>query len=144
MSSQRKAIVYANVRQFTEQGHDYLKNGDPETAARYFSSALEKAELYGDEYLVRACSFNAGSCLVACGQPSRGLVYLTRAIPPKNQSDGLQNLADLEYNIGIAQHAIGDIVNAIVSYEKAADAYKNLGNLPLQVYIKLSCFKPVI
>ena len=134
MSSQRKTIVYSNIRQFTEQGHEALKSGDLTNAGKNFSHALEKAELYGDEFLIRACSFNLGSCLVAFGQPSRGLVYLTRAIPPKDQSDGIQNFADLEYNIGVAKHAVGDVANATDAYEKASSAYRELGNLPLQVY----------
>ena len=133
MSSQRKTIVYSNVRQFTEQGHEALRSGDLTNAAKNFSHALEKAELYGDEFLVRACSFNLGSSLVALGQPSRGLVYLTRAVPPEDMSDGLQNFADLEYNIGVAKHAVGDVANAIAAYEKASNAYRELNNIPLQV-----------
>lgn len=133
MTSQRKAIVYSNVRQFSEQGHEALRSGDVSKASVYFSHALEKAELYGDEFLIRACSFNLGSCLVAFGEASRGLVYLTRAVPPQDQSDGPENFADLQYNIGIAKHAVGDVVNAVLAYEKAANLYKELHNKPLQV-----------
>ena len=133
MASQRKANVYSNVRQFTEQGHESLRIGDLTNATKHFSHALEKAELYGDKFLIRACSFNLGSCLVAFGQPSRGLVYLSRSLPPKDQSDGLQNFADLQYNIGIAKHATGDVNNAAEAYQKASDAYKELDNTDLQV-----------
>ncbi len=134
MHSQRKAIVYAAVQHSTEEGHDSLRTGDLNAAAKHFSNALEKAELYRDDFLIRACSFNLGSCLVACGQPSKGLGYLDSATPPLGDgSDGIQNFADLEYNIGIARHAIGSVEDAIDAYVKAAKSYKELEDLPMQV-----------
>eukprot|EP00794_Sanderia_malayensis_P009593 gene9593-10580_t len=145
MQTQRKLLIYSSIQQHTEEGHESLKKGDLEEASKHFSTALEKAKLYQDDFTTRACAFNLGSCLVAFGQPNKGLEYLEYALPPSgDESDGIQNFADLEYNIGIAKHALGDLDHAVEAYSNAVSAYKKLDNIPMQVetYKKLAvCYQ---
>ena len=115
------------IQSLTQYGHDSLINGSTTEASETFLQAFQLSKLIDDPYISRGCSFNLGACYVAAGQPKFGLKYLELAIPPEDANDGLENTSDLWYNIGVAKHAIGEIKEACLAYEKAQIGYKQIG-----------------
>jgi len=114
------------IQSLTKYGHDVLMQGSSMEAAESFLSAYQYSKQLHNNLIIRGCCFNLGACYIAGGQPSLGLKYLEKAIPPNGVEDTVENFADLWYNIGVARHAFGDIENAIVAYEKSQTAYNKL------------------
>lgn len=114
------------ITTLTEIGRKTLANGSPDEASEIFRHVCNLAEQTKDDFMRRGCYFNLGACYVACQQPKLGLKYLEQAIPPDGVEDGIENYADLWYNIGIANHALGNIDKAVVGYEKAQISYHTL------------------
>jgi len=54
---------------------------------------------------------------------------MQKAIPPDEaEADGMDNAADLWYNIGIGHHASDNYEEALTAYEKAREAYLKMNN----------------
>ena len=114
------------IQSLTKYGHDMLIKGSFVEAGESFLNAYQLSKQMQDDFIVRGCCFNLGACYVAGGQPKLGLKYLEQALPPDENDDGLEHFADLWYNIGVAQHALGDINKAIDAYEKSQRSYHDL------------------
>lgn len=114
------------IEELTRIGHDHLANESSREAAEVFHEAFQISKQVNDPHINRGCRFNLGACFVAIGNPSLGLRYLEEAIPPEHLDDGHENFADLWYNIGVAQHALNDIDEAISAYKKANATYKEM------------------
>ena len=120
------------IQELTSYGHDCLSQGNAISACDSFLQAYEYAQKITDQYIYRACCFNLGACYIASGEPASGLPYMEEAVPPDDQDDGLDNFADLWYNMGVARHATNNIDQAIEAYKKAHSAYKELNNRKLE------------
>ena len=118
------------IQELTELGHKFLKNGDTLQATEFFLAAYLESNSTNDELIVQSCSFNLGACYIASGLPQQGLKYLEQNTSLNNKEP--ENYADLWYNIGIAHHALNDIDQAVVAYEKAHLVYCELKILNLQ------------
>lgn len=58
------------------------------------------------------------------GKPQKGLDFLRKAQPGERR----ERVADLQYNLGVAQEALGDQAQAAGHYLQAAQLYRSQGD----------------
>ena len=123
---------YFEIQALTKHGHDLLMKDFKHEASETFLNAYQLARKMDNAFIVRGCCFNLGACYVASGQANVGLKYLEMAIPPNQNTDSVENVSDLWYNIAVAHHSIGNIEKACVAYEKALVGYSKLNSFKLE------------
>ena len=121
-------LISERIDGATRLGHEHLSKGNLNDACSSFEKAVQLAEDLKDGFTERACYFNLGACYVAQGDPKRGVEFLLKACPPDKESDGRTNYADLQYNLGTAYDALGDLHKAVECYDTAAEEYKTQEN----------------
>jgi len=116
------------IQALTKDGHEKLAALDMDSACELFERAKKLAITLDEGFTLRACYFNLGACYVAKGEAPKGLELLLKALPPERDVDGVENCADLNYNLGIAYDAVGKHKDALDCYEAALKDYQDSVN----------------
>ena len=132
MKEMSARVISEEIEAATGQGHEDLAEGKIEDACRSFEKAVQLAEELKEGFTERACYFNLGACYIAHGFARKGVDFLLKAFPPDKEFDGSGNYADLQYNLGTAYDALGELDNAVKCYEISAEEYKTQGSREMQ------------
>ncbi|XP_023569589.1 tetratricopeptide repeat protein 24 [Octodon degus] len=119
----------ANIQALTKAGHRALQAGQSHEAMVSFQKAfLLASEAPGvrDTSVLRACAFNLGAAYVETGDPARGLELLLRAQPEEKAQGSCHG--DQCFNVALAYHALGDLLQALDWYQKALGHYQPQGD----------------
>ena len=116
-------MVAAEVEKVTQEGTDYLKQGNLEDAQKSFQAAFDKAEELSDDFIGRACAFNLGAVHIALHNPLPGLELLHSALPSSEVRDGRSN-GDLYFNFGVAHELLQNDIEAARYYELSLEEYQ--------------------
>ncbi|XP_039973589.1 tetratricopeptide repeat protein 24 [Xiphias gladius] len=117
-------VQTVDIEELTSAGHQALQEGRTENALSSFKNALKAAEELQDSRVLRACSFNLGAAYVEVGRPQKGLDFLRRVCPgPRGD-----RLPDLQFNLALAQNALGQSREAAAYFLRAAQLYRSQGD----------------
>lgn len=130
------------IGQYSGEGSKYHYGGDLENALECYKDAYKLAREIDDDKTERTCAFNLGAEYIAMGRYEEGLVYLHKAVPPKDQADECAT-GDLYFNMGLGHENLDKEQEALKNFLKAHKKYVKFekDKTDMQIICLEKCYK---